>query len=61
MNIVHAHSQTENANDEILNAFKAYDVNKKGYLTTKELKAILTMTGERLSNRDGNFLVKILF
>lgn len=53
LNILHDHIQTENTNDEILNAFKAYDVNKKGYLTSKELKAILTQTGETLSNKDG--------
>lgn len=45
--------QLENANKEILNAFKLYDVNKTGYITVKQLKSILTMTGERLSNKDG--------
>lgn len=53
LNILHTHIQSEHANDDILNAFKAYDSNKKGYLTVKELKSILTMTGEKLSNKDG--------
>ncbi|RNA39061.1 calmodulin 4 [Brachionus plicatilis] len=58
LNILHEHIQTENANDEILNAFRAYDVNKKGYLTIKELKAILTQTGEALSNRDVEMIIQ---
>ena len=57
LNILHDHIKIENANDEILNAFKAFDVNKRGYLTSKELKAILTQTGEKLSNKDGKNLI----
>ena len=51
--------QLENANKEILNAFKLYDVNKTGFITVKELKSILTMTGERLSNKDSLFHIFI--
>jgi Ca2+-binding EF-hand superfamily protein len=45
--------QTEEANKEILNAFKLYDTKKTGYISAKELKMILTMTGEKLSSKDG--------
>ncbi|CAF1106412.1 unnamed protein product [Brachionus calyciflorus] len=58
LNVIHLHTQTENANEEILAAFKAYDINKKGYLTAKELKAILTTTGEKLSNRDVEMIIQ---
>lgn len=53
LTVLHQHLQTEDVNREILNAFKAYDVNKTGFVTVKELRVILTKTGERLSNKDG--------
>jgi Ca2+-binding EF-hand superfamily protein len=61
LTIIHDHSLTENANQEILDAFRAYDLNKSGYLTIKELRNLLTMTGERLSAKDGNLIFFSLF
>lgn len=53
LNIIHLHIQSSSPNKEILDAFKAYDVRKTGYLNAKELRSILTSTGERLTNKDG--------
>jgi len=54
LNIIHAHLQNEAASDEVIKAFRVYDQNKTGFISVKELRAILTTTGEKLSNRDGN-------
>jgi Ca2+-binding EF-hand superfamily protein len=61
LNILHIHLQSENTYMEILNAFKAYDVNKTGNINVNELKSILTKTGERLSSKDGNLEDGFLF
>jgi len=55
LNVIHAHLQNEAASDEVIKAFRVYDQNKTGFISIKELRAILTTTGEKLSNRDGNF------
>lgn len=53
LDILHVHLQTEHANAEILTAFKMFDTQKTGYISVKDLKFMLTMTGEKLSNKDG--------
>ena len=58
LNILHDHLQFEDANKEVLNAFKMYDVNKTGLISIKELKSILTMTGERLTSRDVDMILQ---
>jgi len=55
LNILHDHLQGGDVKQEMLNAFKAYDHKKTGFINVKDLRAILTGTGEKLSNRDGNF------
>ena len=42
----------------MLNAFKAYDYKKNGYLTTKELRSILVNTGEKLTNKDVDMILR---
>jgi len=49
---IHAHNQVEKIPDEILDAFKAADVHKKGTIPAKELKHILGKWGEKLSQRE---------
>ena len=55
LDILHVHLQTEHAAQEILNAFRIFDTRKTGYISTKDLKFLLTMTGEKLTNKDGKF------
>lgn len=57
LTILHQHLQAESPTKEIIAAFKAYDVHKTGHVTTKELRSILTKSGERLTNKDGIFLI----
>ncbi len=47
------HRSTENAPVEILEAFRHYDTQRLGYIDAKQLKYILTNTGEKLTDRDG--------
>lgn len=54
LNILHEHLQGGDAKQEMMNAFKAYDHKKTGFINVKDLRAILTGTGEKLSNKDGN-------
>ena len=42
----------------MLNAFKAYDNKKSGFIHSKELRAILTSTGEKLSNKDVDVIIR---
>lgn len=53
LKIVLEHRSTENAANEILAAFQQYDTQRLGYVDAKQLKYILTKTGEKLSDRDG--------
>jgi calmodulin len=57
LNILHSHMVTEQANDEILKAFKLYDVRKTGFITVNELRSILTKTGEKLTNKDVDTII----
>ena len=47
------HRSTENTPNEILKAFKIYDTQKHGYIDAKQLRNILTNTGEKLTDKDG--------
>jgi Ca2+-binding EF-hand superfamily protein len=47
------HRSTENTSAEILAAFQQYDTQRLGYIDAKQLKYILTNTGEKLTERDG--------
>lgn len=50
---LHVHTQLEKIPDEILDAFKAADKDKRGLIHAKELKHILQSWGEKLSSREG--------
>lgn len=52
LDTLHKHSQVEKVPDEILDAFKAADTQKKGSIPAKELKHILGKWGEKLSSRE---------
>jgi len=53
LKIVLEHRSTEDAANEILAAFQHYDTGRLGYIDAKQLKYILTKTGEKLTDRDG--------
>jgi Ca2+-binding EF-hand superfamily protein len=53
LKIVLEHRSTENAPNEILAAFQHYDTQRLGYIDSKQLRYILTNTGEKLTDRDG--------
>lgn len=53
LKIVLEHRSTENTANEILAAFQQYDTQRLGYIDAKQLKYILTHTGEKLTDRDG--------
>lgn len=53
MKIVLEHRSVEDAPNEILAAFQHYDTQRLGYVDAKQLKYILTNTGERLTEKDG--------
>ena len=48
-------SNKRNSEDEILLAFQALDVDKKGYLEAHELQTLMTTYGEKFSNEEVNF------
>lgn len=58
LSILHTHLKTEEAYKEILEAFRIYDTKKTGFISAKDLKMILTMTGERLSNKDVDMILR---
>ena len=53
LKIVLEHRSTEDAPNEILAAFQHYDSQRLGYIDSKQLRYILTNTGEKLTDRDG--------
>ncbi len=53
-------SNRRNSEDEILRAFQALDVDKKGYLEAHELQNFMTSYGEKFSNEEVHHLWKII-
>lgn len=53
LKIVLEHRSTENTPNEIISAFKLYDTQRHGYIDAKQLRYILTHTGEKLTDKDG--------
>lgn len=53
LKIVLEHRSVEDAPKEILAAFQHYDTQRMGFIDAKQLKYILTHTGEKLTDRDG--------
>ncbi len=53
LKIVLEHRSTENTPNEIMAAFQLYDTQRHGYIDAKQLRYILTNTGEKLTDKDG--------
>ena len=53
LKIILEHRSTENTPNEIMAAFELYDTQRHGYIDAKQLRYILTNTGEKLTDRDG--------
>ncbi|CAI9727519.1 4 [Octopus vulgaris] len=58
LDVLHEHSQLEDVKTEILQAFKTHDIDKKGYVSAKELRHILTNIGDRLTDQEVNSLLR---
>ncbi|XP_064596144.1 calmodulin-like protein 4 [Liolophura sinensis] len=58
LDIMYEHSQTENCSDEILKAFLAHDVKRKGTVSTKELRNILTGFGDKLTTKEVDTMLR---
>ena len=54
---MHQHSTKENVSKELTEAFKGMDPAGKGYIKSKDLWHILVKWGEKLSPREGKWLV----
>lgn len=54
--MMHRQIQQEDPKNEILEAFRMTDKQKKGYIQASELRAKLTTLGEKLTNKEGKML-----
>lgn len=52
--MMHRQMQQEDPKTEILEALRMTDKQKKGYIQASELRAKLTMLGEKLTDKEGN-------
>lgn len=55
LTMMHRQKQQEDPKNEILEAFRMTDKQKKGHIQASELRTKLTMLGEKLTNKEGNF------
>lgn len=53
LTMMHRQMQQEDPKAEILEALRMTDKQKKGYIQASELRAKLTMLGEKLTNKEG--------
>ncbi|CAF0775753.1 unnamed protein product [Didymodactylos carnosus] len=60
LKIVLEHRSVEKSAQEILQAFQNYDQQRYGYIDTKELRRILTQTGEKLTDKDVDLMLREL-
>jgi len=58
LDVLHEHSKVENVQDEIMNAFKAQDKERKGVLPAEEISQVLMSMGERMTQREVNQLFR---
>lgn len=56
LTMMHRQIQQEDPKNEILEAFRMTDKQKKGYIQASELRAKLTTLGEKLTNKEGKML-----
>ena len=54
---MHDHSSVENPEKELLDAFRAHDRQKQGYVNASDVRNILMNLGEKLSNREGTNII----
>ena len=54
---MHDHSSVENPEKELLDAFRAHDRQKQGYVNVSDVRNILMNLGEKLSNREGTNII----
>ncbi|XP_045456170.1 calmodulin-like protein 4 [Melitaea cinxia] len=52
LEVMHIHSRAENLPHEVVNAFKAGDNDKRGVISSKQLRNLLQNWGEGLSSRE---------
>lgn len=58
LTVMHKQTSEENANDEMMKAFKAYDEKNTGFIDKNELKNILMNTGEKLDRMEVDAMFK---
>jgi len=58
LDVMHKQISEENANDEMMKAFKAYDEKNRGYIDRNELRNVLMNTGERLDRSEVDAMFK---
>lgn len=56
LTMMHRQIQQEDPKNEILEAFRMTDKQKKGFIQASELRAKLTTLGEKLTNKEGKML-----
>lgn len=56
LTMMHRQIQQEDPKEEILEAFRMTDKQKKGFIQASELRAKLTTLGEKLTNKEGKML-----
>ena len=57
LDVMHTHSTKENLPKELLEAFRCGDPQRKGMIPARDLRRILIKWGEKLSTKEGNFLL----
>ncbi|CAF4466268.1 unnamed protein product [Rotaria socialis] len=60
LKIILEHRSVENTSNEIMAAFQLYDTKKHGYIDAKQLRYILTHTGEKMTDRDVDLILREL-
>jgi len=55
---MHKHKKDVDAEKELEEAFKVFDKDGKGVVQTKELKAVLTSMGEKLTEEEVDGIIK---
>ncbi|CAD5125226.1 DgyrCDS13465 [Dimorphilus gyrociliatus] len=58
LEVLHQHMEKEKCQQDLLNAFKAFDKNQTGTISYNDFYHLLTATGERLSGSDVDKIFK---
>lgn len=57
LDVMHAHSRVEDLPREVVEAFRAADFGGRGAIPARQLRHMLLRWGEKLSTKEGTFLV----